>query len=381
MKIAVVAPSFVPSDSANSIQVMKVCQALHQCGATVKLWVPLAGGQRREIVWDLLRSFYGLEEPFEIEWVPENLRFRRYDFAWKATRAARKWGADVLYTWMVQAALLSSWMGLLPILEVHMLPSGVLGPFLLRTFTNSKKPALLLPITQALQDRLEKDFLIRLQDHETLVAPMGSEPERYLHLGASEAVRSELGLPDKITAVYTGHLYEGRGMEILVALAKAFPAVSFVWVGGRDKDVKLWSERIHHMALSNITLTGFVHHALIPGYQSAADILLMPYQKNVGISGAGDTADVCSPMKLFEYLSAGRVIVSSDLPVIHEVLNDSNSVFCPPEDADAWIQALGSLITDEERRKCLAAQAQKDAETYSWRNRAQRVLDKLEQLQ
>ena len=381
MKIAVVAPSFIPSDSANSIQVMKVCQALQECGAMVKLWVPLAGGQSRENDWDLLRSFYGLEEPFEIEWVSENLRFRRYDFAWKATRAARKWGAEVLYTWMVQAALIGSWMGLLPVLELHMLPSGLLGPFLLRSFTNSKRSKLLLPITKALRDRLKNDFHVRFSDHETLVAPMGSEPERYHELGASKKLRSELGLPDEMTAVYTGHLYEGRGMEILVALAKAFPAVSFVWVGGRDNDVKLWSERIHEMAISNITLTGFVHHALIPAYQSAADILLMPYQKNVGISGAGDTADVCSPMKLFEYLSAGRVIVSSDLPVFHEVLNDSNAVFCPPDEEDGWIQALGSLMTDEERRMRLSAQAQKDAENYSWKNRARRVLDKLAQLQ
>jgi glycosyltransferase involved in cell wall biosynthesis len=381
MKIAVVAPSFIPSDSANSIQVMKVCQALQQCGATVKLWVPLADNKDPVHDWELLQSFYGLEEPFEIEWVSENLHFRRYGFAWKATRAARNWGAQVLYTWMVQAALLGSWMGILPILELHMLPSGVMGPFLLRTFSHRKQPKLLLPITQALRERLQNDFYIRFPDDETLVAPMGSEPERYRHLGSSQAVRSELGLPEEMTAVYTGHLYEGRGMEILVALAKAFPAVSFVWVGGRDKDVKLWSERIRQMALSNITLTGFVHHALIPTYQKAADILLMPYQRNVGISGAGDTADVCSPMKLFEYLSAGRVILTSDLPVFHEVLNDSNAVFCPPDEEDAWMQAFGSLIADEERRKCLSSQAQKDAETYSWKNRARRVLDKLSQLQ
>jgi glycosyltransferase involved in cell wall biosynthesis len=380
MKIAVVAPSFIPSDSANSIQVMKVCQALKQCGVTVKLWVPLADKTKPVHDWDLLRSIYGLEEPFEIEWVSENLQFRRYDFAWKATRAARKWGAEVLYTWMVQAALLGSWMGLLPVLELHMLPSGLLGPFLLRAFTNNKKTKLLLPITQALQGRLDYDFHIRFPENETLVAPMGSEPERYRHFGDSEKLRGELGLPDDLTAVYTGHLYEGRGMEILTALANAFPAVSFVWVGGRDKDVKVWSERIRAMAISNITLTGFVHHALIPAYQSAADILLMPYQKNVGISGVGDTADICSPMKLFEYLSAGRVIVSSDLPVFHEVLNDGNAVFCPPEAEDAWIQAFGSLITDEERRMRLAEQARKDAEKYSWRNRARRVLEKLSQL-
>ena len=33
-------------------------------------------------------------------------------------------------------------------------------------------------------------------------------------------------------------------------------------------------------------------------------------------------------MKMFEYMAAGRAIVSSDLPVIREVLNERNAVFC-----------------------------------------------------
>jgi glycosyltransferase involved in cell wall biosynthesis len=106
----------------------------------------------------------------------------------------------------------------------------------------------------------------------------------------------------------------------------------------------------------------------------------MPYQRNVGISGSGDTADVCSPMKLFDYLSAGRAIISSDLPVFHEVLNESNAVFCSPEDEHDWINAFGQLVNDDDLRERLGHQAKVDAEKYSWLVRSKKTLAKLTDL-
>jgi hypothetical protein len=66
----------------------------------------------------------------------------------------------------------------------------------------------------------------------------------------------------------------------------------------------------------------------------------MPYERSVAVSGGGDTADVCSPMKMFDYMAAGRAIISSDLPVLQEVLNEQNAVFCSPDAPDQWEQAL-----------------------------------------
>ena len=40
MKIACLASSQVPSSTANSIQVMKVCQALAQVSSPLRLWLP-----------------------------------------------------------------------------------------------------------------------------------------------------------------------------------------------------------------------------------------------------------------------------------------------------------------------------------------------------
>jgi len=197
--------------------------------------------------------------------------------------------------------------------------------------------------------------------------------ERYASLPGPEPARRRLGLPVAPTVLCTGHLYEGRGTGLFLELAKKFPQTSFVWVGGRPADVEVWKQRA--AGLLNVTFTGFVPNERIPLYQSAADVLLMPYQSTVATSSGGNTAEICSPMKMFEYMAAGRAILSSDLPVLHEVLDGQMAIFCPVEDAGAWESALGELLLDENRRSALGQHARLAVEQYSWVKRAQRVLE------
>ncbi len=84
MKIVCIAASFIPSNTANSIQVMKVSHALAEIGHDVTLLVPGDQG----IPWEDLQYHYGVQQAFDIQWISENLTFRRYDFALKALREA-----------------------------------------------------------------------------------------------------------------------------------------------------------------------------------------------------------------------------------------------------------------------------------------------------
>ena len=81
-------------------------------------------------------------------------------------------------------------------------------------------------------------------------------------------------------------------------------------------------------------------------------------------------------MKMFDYMAAGRAIVSADLPVIHEVLSEGNAVFCEPGDAAAWEHELRELLADEPRRLMLGAQARKDVAGYTWTARAKHALER-----
>lgn len=370
MKIAVVAGSEVPSNTANSIQTMKTSQALRQVGHNVQLWVP--GWETTD--WERLADLYGLVTPFDIRWLPSMPVLKRYDFAAKALWEAKIWGADVIYTWMLQVALGGILLKVPVIMELHMPPTGWIGPFLFRSCVRSKAEKRFLIITDALKNMLEHTQSVQFDAGTVQIAPMGSEPERYGGLGDASTARRMLGLPEGPLVGYTGHFYAGRGMDILLALATAYPDVNFIWVGGRPEDVAAWQERLEVEGVDNVNLTGFVENSRVPLYQSAADILLMPYGSSVGVSSGGDTVDVCSPMKMFEYMAAGRAILSSDLPVLREVLNINNAAFCPPDVPHAWVLGLGELLSDPKRCAGLGKQARKDAQAYTWLARARRSL-------
>jgi len=150
--------------------------------------------------------------------------------------------------------------------------------------------------------------------------------------------------------------------------------INFIWMGGEDKEIAYWRERVKAEGVENIHLRGFIPNEDLPLYQAACDALLMPYEKKITTSSGGDTAQFASPMKVFEYMAAGRVILSSDLPVFREVLNPSNSILLPPNDADAWTRALRSIKQDPHLGQILRNEAQKRSSTYSWVQRASRSM-------
>ncbi|HQN45057.1 MAG TPA: glycosyltransferase [Anaerolineaceae bacterium] len=370
MRIAVISTSPVPSTTAHSIQMMKAAYALSQVDSPVRLWTP--GSEAAP--WPKLSQQYGIIQPFEITWVPSRPQLRRVDFVTTSVGQVRQWGADVLYTWTVQAAVAALLQHIPVILELHDRPTGFFGKSWLRMFASLSGEKRVLMITHALRSALEMEFNLVFPDSVVQIAPNGCDLEQYAAMPDAPTARQRLALPERLTAVYSGHLYSGRGMDILLALASAYPEVQFIWAGGKPESVKEWQHRIEKESLDNIYLTGFLDHQQLPLMQSTADILLMPYATRIAGSGGGNSADICSPMKMFDYLATGRAIMTSDLPVIHEILTPACAVFCPPEDESAWVQAFGDLVADAAWRSRLGACAQAQAAKHTWRARASRAL-------
>jgi glycosyltransferase involved in cell wall biosynthesis len=369
MKIVAISGSQVPSNMANSLQAMKAIHALAQLGHDVTLIVPTSDQPHSK--WGELAAFYGLQKEFCLEYLPN--ASRRLFFL-SAVRRAKSLKPDLLYVWPVQSATLGLMSGLPVVLEMHDLPSGRIGPFWFRYFRDSRGKKRMAVITKALTDALTERYGAFLHPSDVVLAPNGVELERFKHLLGPSMARRSLGLPEAPTVVCTGHVYPGRGVELFVELAKRQRGIRFVWAGGKQEDVEAWKAKTR--AIPNLTFIGFVHNAQLPVYQTAADVLLMPYGREIGISsGMGHSAQVSSPMKMFEYMATGRAIIASDLPVFHEVLNDSNAVFCPPEKVVAWDGALQALFDNPARREELATQARLDAQKYSWTERAKNILD------
>ncbi|MDK1081285.1 MAG: glycosyltransferase [Anaerolineae bacterium] len=372
MRIAVITNSRIPSLTANSIQAMKVCQALAQLGHDIRLHAPR---ETEFTSWDQLASHYGLSRQFEIEWLPSVPILKRYDFTVYTILATRKFKADLVYTWLLNPAVLALWLGWPVILELHAEVTGKIGPWLMRKFWRSSTSKRMLVTTRPLGKAIETVAGLKIPSDALQIAPNGVDPAQYDSLPDAVEARHQLGLEDKFTVGFTGHIYPGRGADLLFELAKRMPNVNFLWVGGTPDEVAYWRDQLSGAGASNVTMTGFVENSRLPLYQAAADILLMPYTKSISSSSGQDIAEVINPMKMFDYMAAGRAIVSADLPVIHEVLNDGNAVFCEPGNVDAWQRALSELMTDEKRRLKLGKQARMDVAGYTWLARGKRSLE------
>src|SRR5258706_2081528 len=288
MNIIAIAGSTIPSDTANSLQVMKACNALVQLGHHVTLIVPGAPNTSTN-----LKQHYGLQTDFPIEWLSSSSRRM---FTWRSVQRARALKPDLLYTWFPQSAVFGLLYKIPTIFEIHIQPTGALGPAWHRAFAKISGRKRLVSITQALIDVLDRNYNIRLKPDDVVIAPNGVDLERFTALPSTpELARQQLNFPSAPTVMCTGHLYAGRGADLFLALAKSISQAHFIWVGGRPDDIATWKGRAETQNISNITFTGFTPNQNLPRYQSAADILLMPYSRSIMCSsGTADSASVAS---------------------------------------------------------------------------------------
>lgn len=376
MRIALITNSRIPSLTANSIQAMKVAQALMQLNHEVKMFVPK---ETEPVTKDELLAHYGLKLVPEIEFLPSIKPLRRLDFIFHAHNAAKKFGADLIYTWLPQSALVGIKSGYPVVLEMHADVSGKLGVWWLSQFWKADGKKLMTVTTSALKNALEKSTNLKLSQEAVLIAPNGVELERYINLPNPVEARNQLNLKQGLTVGFTGHIYAGRGADLLFELAKQMPQINFLWVGGTPELVTFWKNKLNEANILNVTMTGFVKHDLIHLYQAAADVLLMPYSSSISASSGQDIAEVINPMKMFEYMASGRAIVCADLPSIREVLNEGNCVFVSAENREQkienWKVEIEKLLADESLRMKLGNQARKDVSQFGWVQREEKILN------
>ena len=221
-------------------------------------------------------------------------------------------------------------------------------------------------ISSALRDYFETNYTFQ-NTTDILVSHDAADPSA----GAESSLRLDRS---RLQVGYIGHLYEGRGIHIIAEMAARCPWADFHFIGGNETDIQRCKEK--YRSFNNMVFHGFLPPSIAADYRNAFDVLLAPYQRSVSVSGGGDTSQWMSPLKLFEYMAAGKAILCSRIPVLKEVLTDrETAILCDPEDPDSWIQNLLTLKEDITLRLQLgnAAHAAFLA-NYTWKARAERVI-------
>ncbi len=371
MRIAYLSSSMIPSRSANSIHVMKMCAALAGLGHEVSLVA------REGDVWvESDHAIYGVEECFEILKCPRPPRVPG-EMAFQALAAAVKLrgvAPDLIYGRDVLSVAAVARRGIPIVYEAHSVPSWryrSVVAWLLRRPNFAR----LVVISDALRREYEQ-LHASLSGDKVLVAHDAAD--RPSDRPAPALTKRLRGRNGRLRVGYIGHLYPGKGIDVVAALAERMSELDFHVVGGTEEEIHAWQERAR--GSSNLIFHGFVAPALTDAYRRAMDVLLAPYHKrNVHVSGGGgDISRWMSPLKIFEYMAAGKPIVASDLPVLREVLTDDvDALLVEPEDLDAWQRALRRLVDPALRQRLGRRALARFEAQHTWDLRAQRVLDGL----
>ncbi len=380
MKLAYISPSVLPSRSANSVHVMQQCDALSKLGVDVTLFAKRAHYSCARLRNALFQA-YGVD----LELVKLCTIFTPWSRANNLTIAAHAifrvfvGSFDAVLSRNLFASFVLAHAGKTQlIIEVHQIEYGLRG--WMQRIACRRKNIVLIVISQQLSS-----------DLENLVGP-GCAPIHVLHDAAPNAalptntqrqywrneLLSEYAKHDIFTCGYVGHLYSGRGIEIIEELAHTCADILFIVIGGNEVDVTRWrqSNKAH-----NLRFIGHVPHPVALRAMSAMDLLLLPYQAKVSIGIANhDTGRWMSPMKMFEYMASGTPFVASNLPVLREVLRDGkNSVLVEPDNLSAWRNCILALRDNAVWRKELAAKALTEFnENYTWQARAKRIIALIE---
>lgn len=366
MKIVYISTSEIPSRTANSIHVMKMCSAFSSLGHEVILVVPAIKGSNQECPF----TYYGTSKNFKIKklfW--GKFRGVAYIFSVIAALYSSKLKPDLVISREITASYFSSRIKVKTIGEIHapVHDMGIINKFFFNKAVKNEYFSHLILITQSLKKYYLENY--PQTSKKIIVFPDSADPIDTGLMPYDIKTRSGLNIG------YVGHLYKGKGMEVIYQVACNSPNDFFHIVGGLENDIDYWTKKCSD--LDNIIFHGYVPQSHTSKFLLSFDVLLLPNQREVSQHGANaDIGKWTSPLKAFEYMSVGKPILVSNIPVLKEIFIDNfNCILCNPENHNSWIHAIDRLRKSKHLRERLSNNSKNEfLKEYTWKKRAENIL-------
>lgn len=184
----------------------------------------------------------------------------------------------------------------------------------------------------------------------------------YEAFAADQAEPSDLAPVPRPRVGYIGRLKLQLDWDVLTALAARHPNLSFVFVGpiGNMGDQAQKMESL--FAQSNVYYLGNKSVDTVAAYTRHLDVCLLCYALN-------DYTKYIFPLKLHEYLAAGRPVVGSRI----RSLQDFSSVVKIADTPEEWSSAIVESLAPEQNSSAIMKQRRDVAKEYDW-NRLVRII-------
>ena len=358
MNIVYIAETSLTNKSAYTQHVIKMCDAFCQLEQDLILYLPRV---HKNFNFNEIKEKYMLrsQKKFKVKSIVNvkltNIFFKIY-FLLKVIINIKKDRPDIILTRSFLSSVILSCFKVKHFLEIH-------------SEFQSLTKFLMINLKFIESSYIEKKILIS----ESLNKIFNFKKNEYLVLHDGVDIKNFEKFKN-ITNIkevcYVGSFYKGRGIDLILHLASKFPNLNFHLYGQSKEEIR--------PNLKNVKIHNFVDYCNVPYILSNSDVLMMPYSKNVSVrSKTLNTADYCSPLKMFDYLAAGKIIMSSKLGGICEILkHKENSIIVEEFNHEMWELELSNLLKDVYDIKKIQKNAFSTANEYTWVKRANKILNK-----
>jgi glycosyltransferase involved in cell wall biosynthesis len=225
---------------------------------------------------------------------------------------------------------------------------------------------------------VERWGITESQDKISII-PNGADIEKFNPNREPLGIKQELGIENSKIVTFIGALGPWHGVNFLISSAplvkKKMPEVKFLIVGGaKEYDTNYLNSLIEELDVKDtIFMLGRRPHEEIPRILVESDIAVAPYpNKDFGFS----------PLKIFEYMSSGCPVITSDLKVLHEIIEDGvDGELVKPEDPQELSEAICKLLNDGSYAKKLGLNARKKVKKkFSWDKTTERLINLYEEV-
>jgi glycosyltransferase involved in cell wall biosynthesis len=216
---------------------------------------------------------------------------------------------------------------------------------------------------------------------KSMIAAAGVPPERIeivpngIDPAAFAALPARPDAPDPLVLGFVGFVRDWHGLDAVIAAMAGqagagqggAPRLDLVVVGDGPARPALERQAAALGIADRVRFTGLAPHAAVPGLVAGFDIALQPR-----------AVAYASPLKIFDYMAAGRAIGAPDQPNIREILTDGETALLfDPARPDAVWQTVLRLVGDAPLRARLGAAARLEIERrrYTWAGNAARLID------
>ena len=187
--------------------------------------------------------------------------------------------------------------------------------------------------------------------------------------------RDALDLPkDKILLGYTGSLETmglSKGVDLILQILNSLDnKFYFIAVGGDRVTIEKYKKIGENFnCLDKVLFVEKLSQEKLAIYQKACDILIMPFPD------IKHYRSYMSPLKMFEYMTAKRPIVSSDLPSIREILDENCCIFYKANDEKDLLMKIKILANNQELVNKLSLNCYNKVQNFTWVKRSEQILN------